>query len=153
MGSGVPWRYSVQLARASSLGTRNAWHLLLRYHAPSSSSPTAEACMTYELNGVEGIFVIYTLLELATIFEKLRLHQTRQSRDIKQFHLVFTFIIWCLFSLWCKYSENTVKVATVVILVHNSDFIPKISNIWQSGYQTVPFGVYIQNLMCVFILE
>ena len=32
-------------------------------------------------------------------------------------------------------------------------FIPETANVWQNGYQTVPVGVYIHNLVFVFILE
>ena len=48
-------------------------------------------------------------------------------------------------------SHWTVNRTCCVLITNN--FIPETANVWQNGYQTVPFGVYIHNLVFVFILE
>ena len=80
---------------------------------------------------------------------------------IKQFHLVCTFIIWCLFSFWSECSENSLGTVVIFPLIHIGYLYLTFSGLKQlildqtrqNGYQTVPFSVYIHNLMFVFILE
>ena len=79
---------------------------------------------------------------------------------IKQFHLVCTFIIWCLFLLWSECSENSLGTVVILPLV-SIGYLQLFSDLKQlmldqtkqNGYQTVPFSVYIHNLMFVFTLE
>ena len=115
-----------------------------------------------------GTVVILPLIHIGDLWltfsslKQLILDQTRQNR-YQQFHLMCTFIIWCLFSSWTKYSEKS--LGTVVILplsyIHIGDiwltFSPLkqviLDQTRQNGYQTVPFSLYIHNLMFVFILE
>ena len=92
--------------------------------------------------------------------KRLILDQTRQNR-YKQFHLVCTFIIWCLFSSWSKCSEKSLGTVVILPLIHIGDLWLTFSSLKQlildqtrqNGYQTVPFSLYIHNLMFVFILE
>ena len=79
---------------------------------------------------------------------------------IKQFHLVCTFIIWCLFSFLIKCFEKSLGAVVILSLVWNGDFIflmfsslkqVILVQTRQNGYQTVPFGVYIHNIIwCLF---
>ena len=78
---------------------------------------------------------------------------------IKQSHLMCTFIIWCLFPIWYKCSENGLGTVAILALVRIG-YTCTISTLKQeildqtrqNGYQTVPFGMYIHNLMFVCIL-
>ena len=80
---------------------------------------------------------------------------------IKQFLLVCTFIIWCLFSSWSECSEKSPVTVVILPLISIGSLSLTISLLKQlifdhprqNGYQTVPFSVYIHNLMFVFILE
>ena len=82
-------------------------------------------------------------------------------RSIKQFHLVCTFIIQCLFSSLIKCSETSLGAVVILPLIVISQLQLTFSDLKQvihdqtrqNGYQTVPFSVYIHNLMFVFILE
>ena len=74
---------------------------------------------------------------------------------IKQFHLVCTFIFWCLFSFLIKYSETSLGGVVILPLVMIGQLQLTFSGLKQVihdqaiqyGYQTVPFCVYIHNLM------
>ena len=80
---------------------------------------------------------------------------------IKQFLLVCTFIIWCLFSFLINCFEKSLGAAVILSLVWNDDLFLTFSSLKQvilvqtkqNGYQTVPFDVYIHNLMFVFISD
>ena len=80
---------------------------------------------------------------------------------IKQFHLVCTFIISCLFSFLIKCFEKSLVAVVILSLVWNDDLFLTFSRLKQvilvqtrqNGYQIVPFGVYIHNLMFVFISD
>ena len=80
---------------------------------------------------------------------------------IKQFLLVCTFIIWCLFSSWSEFPEKSLGTVVILPLIRISSLPLTISLLKQlildqtrqNGYQAVPFSVYIHNLMFVFILE
>ena len=80
---------------------------------------------------------------------------------IKQFHLVCTFIIWCLFSSWSECSEKSLGTVVILPLIHTSSLSLTFSLLKQlildqtkqDWYQTVPFSVYIHNLMFGFTLE
>ena len=80
---------------------------------------------------------------------------------VKQFHLVCTFIIWCLFWFLIKCCGTSLDV----VLILPFDW-PITSNIFRAetskyymtkleknGYQTVPFSVYIHSLMFFFFSE
>ena len=72
---------------------------------------------------------------------------------IKQFHLVCTFIIWCLFSSWTKCSEKSLGMVVILPLIHIGDLWLTFSSLKelildqtrQNRYQTVP-------LVCTFII-
>ena len=61
--------------------------------------------------------------------------------------------------LWSEFSENS--LGTVVVLSLIGSYIVTFSGLKQlildqtrqNGYQTVPFGAYIHNLMFVFIFD
>ena len=80
---------------------------------------------------------------------------------IKQFHLVCTFIICCLFSFLIKCSQTSLGAVVILSLVVIGQLQLTFSGmkqvihdqIRQNGYQTVPFSVYILNLMFVFIFD
>ena len=80
---------------------------------------------------------------------------------IKQLHLVCTFIIWCLFSFLIKCSETSLGAVVILPLVMIGQLELTFSGLKQAihdqtrqnGYQTVPFSVYIHNLMFVFIFD
>ena len=80
---------------------------------------------------------------------------------IKQFHLVCTFIIRCLFSFLIKYSETSLGAVVILPLVMIGQLELTFSGLKevihdrtrQNGYQTVSFSVYIHNLMFVFIFD
>ena len=80
---------------------------------------------------------------------------------IKQFHLVCTFIICCLFSFLIKCSQTSLGAVVILPLVVIGQLQLTFSGmkqvihdqIRQNGYQTVPFSVYIHNLMFVFIFD
>ena len=80
---------------------------------------------------------------------------------IKQFHLVYTFIICCLFSFLIQSSETSLGVVVILPLVLIGQLELTFSGLKQvihdqtrqNGYQTVPFSVYIHNLMFVFIFD
>ena len=80
---------------------------------------------------------------------------------IKQFHLVSTFTIRCLFSFLIKCSETSLGAVVILPLVMIGQLQLTFSGLKQVlhdqtrqyGYQTVPFSVYIHNLMFVFIFD
>ena len=77
---------------------------------------------------------------------------------IKQSHLMCTSIIWCLFSFWIRCSEISTGTVVILPLIHIGYLWLRFSGLKQvitrqNGYQTVPFDVYIHNLLFVFILE
>ena len=80
---------------------------------------------------------------------------------IKQFHLVCTFIFWCLFLLWSECSEKSLGTVVILPLTHIGDLWLTFSSLkqlildqtWQNRYQTIPFSVYIHNLMFFFAFE
>ena len=80
---------------------------------------------------------------------------------IKQFLLVCTFIIWCLFSSWSECSEISIGTVVILPLIRIGSLSLTFSLLKQlildqsrqNGYQTVPFGMYIHNLIFVFILS
>ena len=80
---------------------------------------------------------------------------------IKQFHLVCTFIICCLFSFLIKCSETSLGAVVILPLVLIEQLELTFFDLKQvlhdqtrqNGYQTVPFSVYIHNLLFVFIFD
>ena len=91
-----------------------------------------------------GTVMILPLIHIGDLWltfsplKQVILDQSRQNRypRWKQFHLVCTFIIWCLFSSWSKYSEKS--LGTVVILplsythrwLMTNVFSPETGNTW-----------------------
>ena len=80
---------------------------------------------------------------------------------IKQLQLEFTFIIWCLFSFLIKCSETSLGAVVILPLVMIGQWELTFSGLkqvlhyqtGQNGYQTVPFSVYVHNLMFVFLFD
>ena len=83
------------------------------------------------------------------------------KKGIKQFHLVNTFIIWCLFLLWSECAENSLCIYVILSLTCIGYLYLTFSDLkqlifdqtGQNGYQSVPFSVYIHNQMFVFTFE
>ena len=65
-----------------------------------------------------------------------------------------------MFSIWGKYSENSRGMVVILLLTCSGLLQLTFSDLKQvtfdqprqNGYQTVPFSVYIHNLMFVFHL-
>ena len=80
---------------------------------------------------------------------------------IKQFHLACTFIICCLFSFLIKCSETSLGAIVILPPIMIEQLELTFSGLKQvihdqtrqNGYQTVPFSVYIHNLLFVFIFD
>ena len=82
---------------------------------------------------------------------------------IKEFHLVCTFIICCLFSFLIQSSETSLGAVVILPLVVIGQLPIELTfsglkqvihdQTRQNGYQTVPFSVYIHNLLFVFIFD
>ena len=66
---------------------------------------------------------------------------------IKQFHLVCTFIICCLFSFLIKCSKTSLGVVVILPLVMIEQLQLALSG--QTGYQSTPLHMYIQNFKLV----
>ena len=77
---------------------------------------------------------------------------------IKQFQLVCTFI---MFSSLMKCSETSLGAVVILPLVMIGQLELTFSGLKQvihdqtrqNGYQTIPFSVYIHNLMFVFLFD
>ena len=80
---------------------------------------------------------------------------------IKQFHLVCTFVMFCLFSFLIKCSETSFGAVVILPVIMISQLQLTFSGLKQvihdqtrqNGYQTVPFSVYIRNLLFVFLFD
>ena len=78
---------------------------------------------------------------------------------IKQFHLACTFIICCLFSFLIQSSETSLGAVVILPLVMIGELafsgLKQVihDQTKQNRYQTVPFSVYIHNLLFVFIFD
>ena len=80
---------------------------------------------------------------------------------IKRFHLACTFIICCLFSFLIQSSETSLGAVVILPLVMIGQLELAFSGLKQvihdqtrqNRYQTVPFSVYIHNLLFVFIFD
>ena len=111
-----------------------------------------------------GTVVILSLVRISYLYYRFLAwnswYLTKLNKmGIEQFHLVCTFIIWCLFFSLIKCSETSLGAVVILPLIVISQLQLTFSDLKQYMTKLDKMGikhfnlVHIHNLMFVFILE